>query len=434
MIPSLPSHGRLALVHEAHASELAAAFLRAHLQPMADTTMRGERDQGLYRGYRIDDGAAIVPLRGSLITDGPFVGSAWGVTSYEGFRAEMRRAAADPKAAGIIVAINSNGGMVAGLETASQAIVDAKAKKPVVAMVEGFAASAAYWLASQADEIVLSPLSEVGSIGVVGMHVDYSGAFEKAGFKVTLIASGAHKTDANPFGPLDAATLADWQADVDRLRGEFAAAVGRGRGARFNADQALATEARMFPASDAVKMGLADRVGSIDDVVARYSGAAKGRPHNAQRRTAMSESSNGPVFAQADLDKARAEGHAAAVAEQTAARQAAVAEAVQGERARIAAIVGGEEAKGREELAHYFAFETDMSAETVAAALKKAPAAAGAQSIASRAEGTALRRVPEGNSAGIQSESALKQAGAMPVQSIVDKINAEVGAVAPARR
>ena len=416
---AMPPLGRLALVHEAHSGELAAAFLRAHLDPLADTTMRGERAPGDARGYRIDNGVAIVPLRGSLITDGPFVGSAWGVTSYEGFRAEMRRAASDPKVSAIVLAVNSPGGMVAGIEGAAQTITDAKAKKPVVAMVEGFAASAAYWLASQADEIVLSPLSEVGSIGVVGMHADYSGAFEKAGIKVTLISSGEHKVDGNPYGPLDAESLVDWQSDVDRLRGEFAAAVGCGRGARFDAAKALATEARMFPASKAIAAGLADRIGSLDTVISTLSATATSRSTHAQKGKSMSDNSNGPAFAQADIDRARAEGLAAGQKEASVTAAAA-------ERARIAGILDSDEAKGREALARKLAFTTAQTpdeAKAFLADLPKAEAAATAPSIADRAADTATLRRVEGQSGA--TAAAPKQAGAISSDDLVAKINAE---------
>ncbi|MCW2319192.1 signal peptide peptidase SppA [Rhodoblastus acidophilus] len=352
--------GRVALVHEAHLGALVADYMRA-ATPRADTTMRGERDPDQWRGYRVDNGAAIIPLRGSLITDGPFIGSIWGITSYEGFRAEMRRAAADPKVSRIVLAVNSPGGMVAGIDNAAAAIADAKAAKPVVAMVEGMAASAAYWLASQADEIVLSPLSEVGSIGVVAMHVDMSGYLEKAGVSVSLIHAGRHKVDGNPYEPLSEATRADIQADIDRLRLEFANAVGAGRGARFDAAKAMSTEARMFDAQTAVKEGLADRIGSLDSILS-LSGVPRGRVL-ARKGVPMSDNQGAtgadtPVFTQAQ--------HEAALA---SARRDASINATAAERERVSAILDSDEARTRGSLARHFAFKTGMSAEDARAAL-----------------------------------------------------------------
>jgi len=351
--------GRVALVHEAHLGALIADYMRA--APHADTTMRGERDPDQWRGYRVENGAAIIPVRGSLITDGPFVGSAWGVTSYEGFRAELRRATSDPKVSRIVLAINSPGGMVAGVDNAAAAIADAKSAKPVCAMVEGMAASAAYWLASQANEIVLSPLSEVGSIGVVAMHVDMSAALEKMGLSISLIHAGRHKVDGNPYEPLSEASRADIQADIDRLRLAFANAVGGGRGGKFDAAKAMSTEARMFDAQTAVKEGLADRIGSLDSVLS-LSSVRPGRVL-ARKGVPMSDNqgatgANDPVFTKAQ--------HEAALA---SARREASEQATAAERARVLAILDSEEAKGRGSLARHFAFKTGMSADDARAAL-----------------------------------------------------------------
>jgi len=270
--------GRLAVIRDANLAELLALAA----EPRADTTMRGERNPDAPWGsYRVENGAAIIPVRGVLVTDGAFVGGRWGVTSYEGLRAELRRAAEDPKVSKIVLAINSPGGMVAGIDSAAAAIGAARARKPVVAMVEGMAASGGYWLAAQAHEIVVSPLSEVGSIGVIATHVDASAALAGAGLDVSLIHSGAHKVDGNPFEPLPDNVRADMQADVDRLRNAFAAAIAAGRGARLSADAALATEAQVYPAAEAVRIGLADRVGTLEDVLgsspasrASYSGSS----------------------------------------------------------------------------------------------------------------------------------------------------------------
>lgn len=261
--------GSAALVHPAHVGALLAAVA----SPGADTTMRGVRDPNAYAGYKVDNGAAIIPVRGTLITDGAFVGERWGVTSYEGLRAELGRAIADSKVSRIVLAVNSPGGMVAGVEGAAAAISYARTIKRVSAMVEGMAASAAYWLASQADEIVLSPLSEVGSIGVVSMHVDASKMFSDAGLSVSLIHAGAHKVDGNPYEPLSASVRKDIQSDLDRLRLAFASAVARGRQGKFSAAAAIATEAKMFHAAEAVRLGMADRVGQIDDILSAAPGA-----------------------------------------------------------------------------------------------------------------------------------------------------------------
>lgn len=370
---TLAAVGRLALVHESHLGDLIAAVAMSRVDPSADTTMRGDASDGPWAGYKIENGAAIIPVRGALITEGAFVGSRWGVTSYEGFRAEMRRAAADPKVDRIVMAVNSPGGSVAGIDGAAAAINEAKAKKPVTAMVEGMAASAAYWLASQADEIIMTPLSVVGSIGVVAMHADVSGWLEKAGITVSLIHAGRNKVDGNQFEPLSDTARADIQADVDALRLEFARAVENGRGAKFPSDSAMSTEAKCFPAAEAIKNGMADRIGSIDDAIANKSSRAQfGRP-TALKGKFMSEQQGAPgaiTITQADVDAARTAGHAAGAS---------------AERTRISAILGHASAKGREAQAQHMAFKTGMSPEDAAAILEAAPVAAAAAPVSALA-------------------------------------------------
>lgn len=365
----LPQLGRTALVHEAHVGLLIDAF-KLSRQIMADTTMRGQREAGVYSGYRIDQGAAIIPMRGALITDGPMLPSPWGFATYEGLRAEIKRAAADPKVSTIVLAVNTPGGMVAGLDTAIDAIRAARQKKPVIAMVEGICASAGYWLAAQADEIVMSPMSEAGSIGIVAMHVDVSGAMEKAGYSIELIAAGAHKIEGSPYAALSDDARAEIKAEVEAKRQTFAADVGQGRGARFTAAAALATEAKMYDAKTAVTMGLADRIGSLDSIIA--SSARNGRA--SVRKGLNMDVNNGatgadtPIYTQAAFDSAV-----------KTARAEGVKLGAEDERKRVGAIIGDDRAKGREALANHFAFSSDLPAEAVLAALDKTPAVAAAQ-------------------------------------------------------
>lgn len=127
----------------------------------------------------------------------------------------------------------------------------------------------------------------------------------------------------------------------------------------------------------------------------------------------MSDASTGPTLTQADLDKARTEGHAAGQKEGAAA-----------ERARISAILGGVAANGRETLANFYAFETDDSAEKANAALAKAsPAspAAAVPSIEARAAETATLRRVDGHT----DATTPKQAGAVTIDVLAEAINAE---------
>src|SRR5690606_24272723 len=98
--------------------------------------------------------------------------------------------------------ISSPGGEAAGMSGVAELIRAVRQTKPVLAFVNDVAASAAYGIASATDEIVVSPTSILGSIGVVMIHADRSGELAAQGIRPTLIFAGSHKVDGNPFEPL----------------------------------------------------------------------------------------------------------------------------------------------------------------------------------------------------------------------------------------
>lgn len=338
---SIAAIGRVLLCHPSRWLEVARAHSLAQaaaLDPDADTRMRGEAT--VRGGYRVENGVAIVPLMGSLIARGAFFGASH-VTSYEGFRSEMRRAAADEKVRAIVLAVDSPGGMVSGIDAAAASIRAAREVKPVTASVEGMAASAAYWLASQTGDIAISSLSQVGSIGVVALHLDISKALADFGIAPTLIYSGARKVDGNPFEALPQEVRADFQADVDRLRLEFSRAVAAGR-PQIKSDEAMATEARMFSGEKAVEANLADRVASLDEVIAT-AGAGSRTLHTVRSPTMTTQNIVPAAITDADV---------------TAATATARTEAAKAERERFSTILADEKVKGKERAAFDLAIKS----------------------------------------------------------------------------
>jgi capsid assembly protease len=139
------------------------------------------------------------------------------------------------------------------------------------------AASAAYWICSAADEIVVTPSGSVGSIGVIAAHEDISKALDKEGIKVTLMGAGKYKTEANPFEPLSDAAKQELQGRLNEFYGMFTKAVGRNRGVGAYAVQNGFGEGRMVSAQQAVKEGMADRVATLDATLARFLGVRTGK-------------------------------------------------------------------------------------------------------------------------------------------------------------
>ena len=210
--------------------------------------------------YPVVDGIAVIEIAGVLIHRGGWIGQSSGQTSYEGIAAQIEAAASDPAVRGLALEIDSFGGEVAGVFDLADRIRAIRATKPVWAFVAEHAFSAGYALASQADRILLPRTGALGSIGVVVMHADLSGQLDQEGARVTLIHSGRHKVDGNPYQPLPEAVQDDIQREIDVLRFLFAETVAAGRAGRLSQEAALATEAATYRGADAVASGLADEV------------------------------------------------------------------------------------------------------------------------------------------------------------------------------
>lgn len=272
---------------------------------------------------RTRDGVAVVSVTGSLINRGAWIGSYSGETSYEGIQHQLATAAADPRAKAILLDIESPGGEAVGAFETAAAVRAAAAKKPLTAIVNGMAASAAYALASGARRVVTTPTGVSGSIGVVLLHADFSRALDKKGITPTLIFAGAHKVDGNPFEPLPEGVRDDLQREVDQYYDLFVDTVVAGRRG-LSAKSVRDTQARVFIGAEAVAAGLADEVGTFETALAELSASSSPARNRATTGATMSkdvgqpgtESSGiGTAELNAAVDKARTEGHAAGRAE-----------------------------------------------------------------------------------------------------------------------
>jgi signal peptide peptidase SppA len=215
------------------------------------------------------DGVATIPIEGSLVHKGAWLGSFSGDTSYQGLQTQIATAIRSPFVKGVVFEVDSFGGEAAGAFETAHMIAQLSAAKPTLSILTDFAASSGYLLASAARQVVMPPGGAAGSIGVVSVHADFSKALEQDGVNVTLITSGEHKADGNPYQALPAAVLERLQARNDATRDRFAATVGANRGIRLTKQGALDTEAQMFTGEDAVTAGLVD--GIVDSPVDAFA-------------------------------------------------------------------------------------------------------------------------------------------------------------------
>lgn len=211
--------------------------------------------------FAMVDNVAIIEVEGTLVHKGGWIGNSSGETSYQGLQAQIALARKSPQVRGVVFEFDSYGGEVSGGFETAAAMAQLSKEKPTISILTDFAYSAGYLLAAQSRQIVLPRFGGAGSIGVIMIHADYSQALEQEGVRLTIIRSGEKKADGNPYEPLNSEIAEKWQRQADVMRGEFAGAVAQGRGKRITKAKALATEAGVFDAGEAVTMGLADAIG-----------------------------------------------------------------------------------------------------------------------------------------------------------------------------
>jgi len=180
----------------------------------------------------------------------------------------------NPAVGAIVLRIDSPGGSVYGTEELSNRIFAARGRKPIYAIADSLAASAAYWIASSADMIVATPGGDVGSVGVYVMHVDESAAMEKEGVRVTLVSAGQHKTEFSPYSPLSATAKAEAQARVDGTYEKFLNALKRNRGTSIENVRENYGKGRVLTAEKALAAGMIDRVLSFEQLIGKLGGSA----------------------------------------------------------------------------------------------------------------------------------------------------------------
>ena len=214
-------------------------------------------------------GVAVIPIHGTLVRRTVGLEAESGLTSYAGLAAQLDAALASPEIAAILLDIDSPGGESGGVFDLADRIRAASEVKPVWAVANDMAFSAAYALASAATRVFVARTGGVGSIGVIAMHVDQSVKDAKDGVRYTAVFAGERKNDLNPHEPISDEAHAVLKAEVHRVYDIFVETVARHRGLALEAVRA--TEAGLFFGPDAVAAGLVDAVGGFDDALAQLT-------------------------------------------------------------------------------------------------------------------------------------------------------------------
>ena len=242
----------------------------------ADRVIRDTRKQMAAANSGLN--IAVLPLYGVVTQRANMVDdiSGPGCTSTQQFSAALRQLLADSSVGQILIDIDSPGGSVYGVSELAHEIIQARAQKPVIAIANSLAASAAYWIGCSASEFYVTPGGEVGSIGVWQAHFDYSKALEEDGVKPTLISAGKYKVEGNPYVPLDEQAQAFMQSRVDDYYNAFIEAVSVGRGASIQDVQTSMGEGRILGAQAALAQNMVDGIATFDEVLAKMQANVRG--------------------------------------------------------------------------------------------------------------------------------------------------------------
>ncbi|UTW01223.1 S49 family peptidase [Marinomonas rhizomae] len=312
------------------------------------------------RPYQVIDGVALVPVSGTLVHKFGHVQPYSGMTGYDGIITRVQAAISDPEVKGILLDMDTPGGEVSGCFDAAQTIrsLAKEGGKPLWAVADDMACSAGMAIASAADHRLITQSAVMGSVGVVMAHQSYASKLKEDGIKVTLIHSGAHKVDGNPYEDLSVEALEAFQTKSDTLRQEFATLVSDHIG--LSVDSVLATEAKTYRGQEAIDIGFADQLVNGNEAIAIF----------ADYLNQPKSTTSGVTMATTETNQS-----AATTPTTPAAQSTTLAAPQMNERDRIKGIMKCEAATGRETLAEHFAYNTNMSVEDAQAALAAAPTA-----------------------------------------------------------
>lgn len=339
------------------------------------------------RGYQVEKGIAVLPVSGTLVSKTRSLQPYSGMTGYNGVIARLQQAISDPEVDGILLDMDTPGGMVAGAFDCADIIARARDIKPVWALANDMNCSAGQLIASAASRRLVTQTARTGSIGVMMAHSNYGQVLKSQGVEVTLIYSGEHKVDGNPYEKLPKDVREAFQARIDATRQMFAEKVAGYTG--MSVQEVLDTEAAVFSGQESVDSGLADELVNNTDAidVMREALDLKNTIHYGGRMNksnAASAAINQPVVTTSDSSPANNEIVATQPTAPHTQQAPDVAEqinaAVAAENGRIMGILNCEEAQGREAQARALAETPGMTVETAQRILAAAPQTAQARS------------------------------------------------------
>lgn len=244
----------------------------SELEAMDDSDVQAAIDRRRQAAIAKRQGAvAVVPVRGVIIPRPNFYEVVGWATSVQTIVGMTRAAVQDPDVKAVVMAFDSPGGSAFGVQEGFDELMALRGDTPIVAVSEHLMASAAYWLASAADEIVAAPSALTGSVGAFMLHVDYSKALEDAGIAPTFVFAGDHKVEGNPYEPLTEEAQSYFQSMIDDVYKQFTGDIVRGRDVQASAVRGEAFGlGRVLTSAQAKSAGMIDQVRTLRETLMAY--------------------------------------------------------------------------------------------------------------------------------------------------------------------
>lgn len=277
----MASMGSTWLVNPERAGPMLSVAFGEHLKLLTQAEIDAREQAASKRLGRVSGKVAVIPMYGVVEQRTSFMGYFFGSAATDSIGKAFDNAMADSQIKAIVLDVASPGGGLFGVQELGDKIFAARGTKQVIAVANSYADSAAYWIASQADQLIVTPGGEVGSIGVYAMHVDYSAQNEMLGINPTYVYAGKNKVEFNPDSPLSDDAKEEMQRGVDETYAAFVGAVARGRGVPVATVKKDFGQGRSVSAKRSVELGMADKVLTLDQVLETLTG---GTQDSAQRQ------------------------------------------------------------------------------------------------------------------------------------------------------
>lgn len=253
---------------------------------------------------------AIIDVEGPLVNKAGWMEAACGMSSYKQIEYNLTDAITDGRIRGVLMRFDSPGGECSGAFELAQKIYQARAAKPIYAVCDANAFSAACLLATACERVFMPITGGIGSIGVIAQMFNQAEFDAKMGLKFITLYAGARKADFNPHEPTTKEAVAGLQSEIDRLYGMFCESVAQFRGMTVAAVKK--TEAGLFWGPGGIEAGLADEVGGEEEALDALLMAIEANPAPVTGR--LRAASTAPATAGVDVQKNRIEVESANIA------------------------------------------------------------------------------------------------------------------------